>query len=265
MKFRKSKKESIDGKKMEELNWKREKDGKMCENELKIECFKCEGKGHYAFECPSKKKNKKAMQVTQSDSESNQLIEKESNGSEEYTNFIAFSTSVNEEPLFKEASSELSESSDSNDDNMSFDIAYDTLYKECLSLKQEQVKWKASKKILTNEVVLNGEKKALLDKIAFLENLHLEVKKKCDVLKSGNQIFKDELSIRKKRVTSQLQLINSRRNLLIKEAQDFLVEMLLKVVVKQFLLSIAKNNFLRKLIPKSTFITIIVEKWDTFN
>ncbi|KAL6326365.1 hypothetical protein AAG906_007870 [Vitis piasezkii] len=119
----------------------------------------------------SKKKN------TWSDFESNQSSEKESNGSKEYTNFIAFSTSVNEEPLLKKTSSELSEASDSNDENMSFDIAYDTLYKECLSLKQEQVKWKASKKILTNEVVLNGEKKALHDKIAFLENLHLEVKK----------------------------------------------------------------------------------------
>ena len=180
---------------MEELNWKREKYGKCVKNELKIECFKCGGNGHYAFECPSKKNDKKAMQVTWTDSESNQLIEKESNGSEGCTNFIAFATSFNEEPLLKEASS------DSKDDNMSFDIAYETLYKECLSLKQKQVKWKSSKKILTNEVVLKGEKKTLLDKIAFLENLHFEVKKKCDVLKSGNQIFKDELSLRKERVT----------------------------------------------------------------
>ena len=71
------------------------------------------------------------------------------------------------------------ESSDSNDDDMNFDTAYETLYKECLSLKQEQVKWKASKNILINEIdVLKGEKKALLDKIGFLENDHLEVKKK---------------------------------------------------------------------------------------
>ena len=71
------------------------------------------------------------------------------------------------------------ESSDSNDDDMSFDTAYETLYKECLSLKQEQVKWKASKNILINEIdVLKGEKKALLEKIGFLENDHLEVKKK---------------------------------------------------------------------------------------
>ena len=62
---------------------------------------------------------------------------------------------------------------------MSFDTAYETLYKECLSLKQEQVKWKASKNILINEIdVLKGENKALLDKIGFLENDHLEVKKK---------------------------------------------------------------------------------------
>ncbi|KAL6313664.1 hypothetical protein AAG906_010082 [Vitis piasezkii] len=52
------------------------------------------------------------------------------------------------------------ESSDSNDDDMSFDTAYETLYKECLSLKQEQVKWKASKNIIINEIdVLKGENK----------------------------------------------------------------------------------------------------------
>ena len=59
---------------------------------------------------------------------------------------------VNEEPLLKEASSELSESSDSNDDDMRFDTTYETLYEECLSVKQEQVKWKVFKKILTNEI-----------------------------------------------------------------------------------------------------------------
>ena len=46
---------------MEELNWKREKGVKK---ELEIECFKSEGKGHFAFECPIIKKNKKVMQVT---------------------------------------------------------------------------------------------------------------------------------------------------------------------------------------------------------
>ena len=136
------------------------------------------------------------MQVTWSDSKSNQSSEKESNGSEECTNFIAFPASVNVEPYLKEASSELSESSDSNDDDMSFDTTYESLYKECLSLKQEQVKWKAFKKILINEIdVLKGEKKAFLEKIAFLENEHLEVKEKCDVLKSENH--KDELSLKK--------------------------------------------------------------------
>ena len=108
---------------------------KDVKKKLKIECFKCGGKSHYAFECFSKKKDKKTMQVTWSDSESNQPSEKESNGSEECINFIAFTACVNEEPLLKEASSELSESSDSNDDDMSFDTTYDTLYKECLSLK----------------------------------------------------------------------------------------------------------------------------------
>ncbi|KAJ9696872.1 hypothetical protein PVL29_008873 [Vitis rotundifolia] len=229
MKFRKTKKESNDGKKWRNSIGKEKKMEKGVKKELKIECFKCGGKGHYAFECPSKKKDKKAMQVTWSDSESNQSSEKESNGSEECTNFIAFAASVNEEPLLKEASSESSESSDSNDDGMSFDTAYETLYKECLSLKQEQVKWKASKKILTNEVdVLKGEKKALLDKIGFLENEHLEVKEKCDVLKSENQMFKDELSLRKEELhpsSKRLnELINSRRKSFDKRGLGFLGE-----------------------------------------
>ena len=72
---------------------------------------------------------------------------------------------------------------------MIFDTTYETLYKECLSLKQEQVKWKDSKKNLINEIdVLKGEKKVLLDKIGFLENEHLEVKKKYYVLKSESNV-----------------------------------------------------------------------------
>ena len=72
------------------------------------------------------------------------------------------------------------------------------LYKECLSLKQDQVEWKTSKKSLINEVkTLKGEKKSLLDKIIFLKNKHFDMKKKCEELKSENQVFKNELSLRK--------------------------------------------------------------------
>ncbi|KAL6345648.1 hypothetical protein AAG906_017383 [Vitis piasezkii] len=86
------------------------------------------------------------MQVTWSDTESCQSTEKESNASEECTNFTTFMASVIDEPLKKKALSESCESSDSNGDEMSFDSAYETLYKECLSLKQEQVEWKTSKR-----------------------------------------------------------------------------------------------------------------------
>ena len=79
---------------------------KCVKKELEIECFKCRGNGHYAAKCPSKKKDKKAMQVTWSDSESNQSSEKESNGSEDCTTFIAFAASVNEKPLKKEVLSD---------------------------------------------------------------------------------------------------------------------------------------------------------------
>ena len=53
---------------------------------------------------------------------------------------------------------------------MSFDLVYETLYKECLSFKQKQVELKASKKSLINEVkTLKGEKKNLcLIKLPFL-------------------------------------------------------------------------------------------------
>ncbi|RVW18919.1 Retrovirus-related Pol polyprotein from transposon TNT 1-94 [Vitis vinifera] len=145
-----------------------------------------------------KEKGKKAMQVTWSDSESCQSSEKESNASEECTNFTAFMASVIDEPLKKEVLSESCESSDSNGDEMSFDSAYETLYKECLSLKQEQVEWKTSKRSLISEIkTLKGEKKSLLDKIAFLEGKHFDMKKMCDELKSENQVFKNELSLRK--------------------------------------------------------------------
>ncbi|RVW51970.1 hypothetical protein CK203_067988 [Vitis vinifera] len=137
--------------KEESLSSESEDDEKMSEGELTKFAKKFK-KVTMHLNVPQRKKTRKVMQVTWSDSESNQSSEKESNGSEECTNFIAFVASVNEEPLLKEASSESSEFSDSNDDDMSFDTAYETLYKECLSLKQEQVKWKASKKILTNEV-----------------------------------------------------------------------------------------------------------------
>ena len=106
--------------------------------------------------------------------------------------------SVNEELIKKEVLSESCESSDSDDDEMSFDSAYETLYKECLSLKQDQVEWKTSKRNLINEVkTLKGEKKSLLDKIIFLENEYFDMKKKCEELKSENQVFKNELSLRK--------------------------------------------------------------------
>ena len=79
--------------------------------------------------------------------------------------------SVIEDSLKKETPSESSESSDSKDDGMSFDSAYETLYNECLSLKKEQVVWKASKRSLINEVkTLKDEKKSMLSKIDFLEN-----------------------------------------------------------------------------------------------
>ncbi|RVW49720.1 Retrovirus-related Pol polyprotein from transposon TNT 1-94 [Vitis vinifera] len=165
MKFRKYKKKSKeDAKKwnnsMGKSNVKDKKKDKSVKKDLEVECFKCGGKGHYATE--------------------------------------SFMASVIDEPLKKEVLSESCESSDSNGDEMSFDSAYETLYKECLSLKQEQVEWKTSKRSLINEIkTLKGEKKSLLDKIAFLEGEHFDMKKMCDELKSENQVFKNELSLRK--------------------------------------------------------------------
>ena len=71
------------------------------------------------------------------------------------------------------------ESSDSEANEITFDLACKTLYKECLSLKKEQVEWKASKNSLNNEIkTLRGEKKSLLEKIAFQEKEHFDMSKK---------------------------------------------------------------------------------------
>ena len=99
------------------------------------------------------------MQITWSDTKSCKSSEKEYNGSKECTNFTTFVASVSEEPPMKKALSKSFESSYSNGDKRSFDFAYETLYEECLSLQQEQTKWKASKKNLTNVVnALKGRK-----------------------------------------------------------------------------------------------------------
>ena len=90
MKFRKYKKFKEDAKKwnnsMGKSNVKDKKKDNSVKKNLEVECFKCEGNGHYAIECPSKKKGNKAMQVTWIDTESCQSSEKESNASEECTN-----------------------------------------------------------------------------------------------------------------------------------------------------------------------------------
>ena len=68
----------------------------------------------------------------------------------------------------------------------------------------------------------------MLDKIAFLENEHLEVKEKCDMLKSEIQMFKDELSLRKEELhpsSKRLnELINSGRKSFDKRGLGFLGE-----------------------------------------
>ena len=74
---------------------------------------------------------------------------------------------------------------------MSFHSSYETLYKECLSLKQKQVEWKAFKKSLINEVkTLKGEKKSLLNKIVFLKSEHFDMMKTYDeLINSGRKSF----------------------------------------------------------------------------
>ena len=67
---------------------------------LEIESFKCGGKVHYAPGCPSKRKGKKVMQPTWSDTKSYKL--KESNERKERINPTIFMESVIEDPLKKE-------------------------------------------------------------------------------------------------------------------------------------------------------------------
>ena len=62
----------------------------------------------------------------------------------------------------------------------------------------------------------------MLDKITFLESEHFDMKKMCDELKSENQVFKNELSLRKEKSHPSSKrlsdLINLDGNHLIKEA-----------------------------------------------
>ncbi|RVW87749.1 hypothetical protein CK203_044012 [Vitis vinifera] len=95
------------------------------------------GKGTMPLNVPQRKKERKpckSLGVT----ESCQSSEKESNASEECTNFTAFMASVIDEPLKKEVLVSLV-SQVTNGDEMSFDSAYETLYKECLSLKRNKL------------------------------------------------------------------------------------------------------------------------------
>ncbi|RVW93409.1 hypothetical protein CK203_035071 [Vitis vinifera] len=132
------------------------------------------------------------MQVTWSDTESCQSSEKESNTSEECTNFTAFMASVIKEPLKKEVLSESCEVSkscevsDSDGDEISFDSAYEALYKECLSLKQEQVEWKASKRSLINE----NENQVCKNELSLRkEESHLNSKELSDLINSQMKSF----------------------------------------------------------------------------
>ena len=152
----------------------------------------------------------------------------------------------------KETLSEYCESSDSKGDEMSFDSTYETLYNERLSPKKEQVVWKASKRSQINEVkILKDAKKSMLGKIAFIEKEHFEMMKKCDELKSENQVWKEELSFRKEeshpRSKRLNELMNSRRKSIDKRGLHFLDESTLLVMVKLPFVSLVKKIFLRKL------------------
>ena len=48
----------------EKSNVKDKKKDKSVKKDLEVECFKCGGNEHYATECSSKQKGKKAIQVT---------------------------------------------------------------------------------------------------------------------------------------------------------------------------------------------------------
>lgn len=63
-----------------------------------IECFNYGVKGQFASNCPTPKKNKKFIQVTQSDSESNDIECTNSTENEEIKNPIAFIASLTQFP-----------------------------------------------------------------------------------------------------------------------------------------------------------------------
>ena len=87
--------------------YKTKRKTRVSKRTLRLSASSVGERGTMPLNVPQRKKGKKALQVTWSDTKSCQYSEKESNASEECTNFIAFMASVIDEPLKKEALSEL--------------------------------------------------------------------------------------------------------------------------------------------------------------
>lgn len=151
---------------------------------------------------------------------------------------------------------------------MSFHSSYETLYKECLSLKQKQVEWKAFKKSLINEVkTLKGEKKSLLNKIVFLKSEHFDMMKTYDELKSENQVFKNVLSLRKEEShpsSKRLdELINSGRKSFDKQGLGFVAKTITPSSGTTIFEKLSDEETSKENHSKLKFHCSHCDKWDT--
>lgn len=195
-------------------------------------CFECEGRGHRAFECPTKLKRqgkeKAVYNATLSDSDNESEDSDDSNSPR--NNFTAFMASLasnscesnlnvdnsehNLEVVSSHSTSSDEKESDSDIDESELQTAYSELYNE--SLRIQKVNKRLTLEVLTLEKELKGpkEKEALVSqleaiKISLSEKLIVIGKEKCYLiisLESANKELNESHEIRTSLETKIVQL-----------------------------------------------------------
>ncbi|KAF5933585.1 hypothetical protein HYC85_029756 [Camellia sinensis] len=119
---------------------KKEK-GKIQGNSERVQCYECQGFGHFAQECPTRLRKKKALAITWDDESESNIDESdnEDQGEEGHKQFIAFMAASETEGRTKYPKRSVEnaiddESSESDDEEL--EQAYEKLYKESLKLSK---------------------------------------------------------------------------------------------------------------------------------
>ncbi|GMP23151.1 hypothetical protein CsSME_00000857 [Camellia sinensis var. sinensis] len=117
---------------------KKEK-GKIQGNSERLQCYECQGFGHFAQECPTRLKKKKALAITWDDeSESDEdESDNEGQGEEGHKQFLAFMAASEAEGQTdspKRSVENITDDESSESDHEELEQAYEKLYKESLKL-----------------------------------------------------------------------------------------------------------------------------------